>query len=107
MSGIVSDEKLKKLPKCVEHKTCRICTTKFDPAANGPRACRYHPESFAGETAQRWLPPGETKGGGIVHYFYTCCGGGQDSEPCCYTAHRSFDEPEDIHQRLPGMGVGS
>lgn len=39
-------------------RTCRTCKTKF--TTNNKRACVYHPESFSGETAQRWLPPGDT-----------------------------------------------
>ena len=37
-------------------RTCRTCKTQF--TVNSDRACVYHPESFSGETAQRWLPPG-------------------------------------------------
>lgn len=61
--------------------------------------------SYSGETAQRWLPPGETEGGAVVHYFYTCCGGQKDSPGCCAGRHRTFDEPEDFSMRQPGMGV--
>mmetsp|Transcript_55002 Transcript_55002/g.108636 ORF Transcript_55002/g.108636 Transcript_55002/m.108636 type:complete len:98 (+) Transcript_55002:105-398(+) len=83
-------------------RTCRICTKQF--TENGDKACRYHPESYSGETAQRWLPPG-SKGGDAVHNFYTCCGGDLESPGCCWTRHRTFDEPEDVGMRQPGMGV--
>mmetsp|Transcript_302 Transcript_302/g.277 ORF Transcript_302/g.277 Transcript_302/m.277 type:complete len:103 (+) Transcript_302:81-389(+) len=89
----------------VDLRTCKICLQKFDPAVNNPRSCRRHPESFSGETAQRWLPPGVTEGGGVVHYFYTCCGKEQDSPGCCYSPHRTFDEPDDVSFRKPGMGI--
>ena len=61
--------------------------------------------SYSGETAQRWLAPGDTKGGGIVHNFYTCCGGAKDSPGCCARPHITFDEPEEFSLRKPGMGV--
>ena len=91
----------------IELRLCRICTQKFDVSQNGPRSCTYHPESFSGETAQRWMAPGETIGGGVVHYFYTCCGNGKDSPGCCWTPHRTFDEPVDVSFRKPGMGIES
>eukprot|EP01041_Mallomonas_annulata_P015217 gene15217-32239_t len=82
-------------------RTCKICLLKFDKALNGPRECRYHPESFSGETAQRWMAPGETIGGGVVHNFYSCCGGQLNAPGCCWTPHRSFDEPDDVKFRQP------
>eukprot|EP01036_Dinobryon_divergens_P025003 gene25003-33507_t len=84
-------------------RTCRTCLKVF--VENHERACIFHPESFSGETAQRWLPPGETKGGAEIHNFYSCCGGLADSEGCCWGRHLTFDEPENISFRKPGMGV--
>lgn len=46
-----------------------------------------------------------TKGGDVVHNFYSCCGGAIDSPGCCWARHRTFDEPEDVSMRRPGMGV--
>ena len=40
--------------------TCKTCLLRFDPAA--PEGCSFHPGAFGGETRQRWLPPGVTKG---------------------------------------------
>jgi hypothetical protein len=37
-------------------RTCRVCKKQF--TVNGDKACVFHPESYSGETAQRWLPPG-------------------------------------------------
>ena len=37
-------------------RTCRVCHQSF--TINNEKICRFHPESFSGETAQRWLPPG-------------------------------------------------
>ena len=34
-------------------RTCRICHQQF--TMNHDKACQFHPESFAGETAQRWM----------------------------------------------------
>ena len=85
--------------------TCRLCYQSFDRALNNVKACRYHPESFTGETAQRWMDPGDEKGGAQIFNFYSCCGGKQDSPGCCYSAHKSFDDPEDFGFRRPGMGV--
>ena len=40
-------------------RTCRTCKQLF--TVNHARACVFHPESFSGETAQRWLPPGNAQ----------------------------------------------
>mmetsp|Transcript_988 Transcript_988/g.2131 ORF Transcript_988/g.2131 Transcript_988/m.2131 type:complete len:100 (+) Transcript_988:46-345(+) len=87
-------------------KKCRHCMDTFKPDGNHDKACKYHPESFTGETAQRWLAPGDTVGGGDVHNFWSCCGSSDvKAEGCCYTRHAGFGEPEDITMRKPGMGV--
>jgi hypothetical protein len=86
--------------------TCRYCEKQFIRDQNHSKACRYHPESFTGETAQRWAAPGETKDGGKVHNFWSCCGADSILAPgCCYTGHSAFGEPESIDLRLPGMGI--
>ena len=47
---------------------------------------------FHDTTAQRWLPPGETKGGGIVYNFYSCCGATDVNAPgCCARKHFTYD----------------
>lgn len=46
----------------VIQRTCRTCMQKFNIDSNNDNSCRYHPESYAGETAQRWLAPGVTQG---------------------------------------------
>ena len=75
-----------------EERTCRTCKQPF--RVNHSRACVFHPESFSGETAQRWLAPGEKDGGGLTHYFYSCCGSHDEkSKGCCVTRHRTYDEP--------------
>jgi len=86
-------------------RTCRICTKQF--TENHDRACSYHPESYTGETAQRWMAPGETKDAAVVHNFYSCCGSQSREAPgCCWTRHVTFDEPESTSFRKPGMGIG-
>ena len=42
--------------------------------------------------AQRWMDPGDHKGGAIIHNFYSCCGGGEKSLGCCARKHMTFDE---------------
>jgi len=86
-------------------RTCRTCNMRFDVTLNSDSSCRYHPESFCGETAQRWLAPGDTEGGGVVHEFYSCCGGkAVDTPGCCFTTHKTYDEAEVAWGRRPGMG---
>jgi hypothetical protein len=86
--------------------TCRHCLQSFNPALNHSKACRYHPEYFSGETAQRWLPPGETKGGGVIHNFWSCCGSYDElALGCCFTAHAAFGDMGDYSLRRPGMGI--
>jgi hypothetical protein len=85
-------------------RTCRVCHQQF--TINHDKACRYHPESFSGETAQRWLPPGENEGGAVVHNFYSCCGNPDFNSPgCCASRHLTYEEPERLEQRRPGMGL--
>jgi hypothetical protein len=87
-------------------KKCRNCMSNFTPEDNHDKACKYHPESFSGETAQRWMAPGDTEGAGDIHCFWSCCGSGDvNSTGCCYTHHTGFGEPDDTSQRRPGMGV--
>ena len=93
---------LKKMPP----RTCRICLTSF--TTNHNKACRRHPESYAGETAQRWLAPGDTHGGGDVHYFWTCCGAEEEDAPgCCAQKHLTYDDVvmNEEYGRRPGDGV--
>lgn len=89
-----------------EERMCRHCERHFTPSENHSKACRYHPESFTGETAQRWAAPGDTKNGRQVHYFWSCCGSNiRDSPGCCYISHVGFGETQSIDLRRPGMGV--
>jgi hypothetical protein len=87
-------------------RTCRVCHQQF--TMNHDKACVYHPESFCGETAQRWMAPGETRGGGIVHNFYSCCGATEINAPgCCARRHFTYDTDDvpGVEQRRPGMGL--
>lgn len=68
-------------------RTCRICKNMFLESENSSKACRRHPESFSGETAQRWLAPGDAEHRNEVHSFFSCCGGLRDSPGCCYSPH--------------------
>lgn len=80
---------------------CQTCLQIF--SENGPKACRFHPESYSGETSQRWRAPGDT-GGGDIHFFWTCCGAGdKNAKGCSAKPHISFDEDEEPTGRRPGM----
>lgn len=71
--------------------TCRECHHKFTESTR--RGCRLHPESYSGETAQRWLAPGVTEGASEVHYFWSCCGASAPDAPGCYLGdHVSYDD---------------
>jgi len=45
-------------------RTCKTCLNQYHPAS--PAGCSYHWGCYAGETRQRWLPPGVTEGAGDV-----------------------------------------
>jgi len=84
---------------------CRSCLQKFSVSANHATACRYHPESYSGETSQRWRAPGDV-GGSDVQYFWTCCGASsKEAAGCVAKAHVSFDEEDETATtgRRPGM----
>jgi hypothetical protein len=88
---------------------CRRCQSQYDRAENSESACKHHPESFCGETAQRWIPPGESDGGAQIHNFYSCCANPDvNSVGCCAAKHESYDdESADSVDwgRRPGMGL--
>ena len=82
-------------------RTCRRCKQQY--TENGPKVCRFHPESYSGETAQRWKAPGDVDGGGAVHWFWTCCGSAdRDSTGCCAARHISYDEEAEFFGLRPG-----
>ena len=84
-------------------RTCRRCKQQFLAAENGPQVCRFHPESYSGETAQRWKAPGDVDGGGAVHWFWTCCGSAdRDAPGCCAARHISYDEEAEVFGLRPG-----
>ena len=113
------------------NRTCRRCHEKFNLATNAAKSkeCIFHPESFSGETAQRWLAPGDQSGGATIHDMWTCCGKTENEAPgCCGTFHESYDgdvglglDADALHQnqnragdagtseasygRRPGMGI--
>lgn len=83
----------KALPPSPLLRTCKRCHTQFDPKHNDKRACRYHPHSYSGETAQRWLPPGENNGEGrkVVHHWWCCSSENVDAPGCETQPHESYD----------------
>lgn len=85
---------------------CRYCDKQFNRNENNSKACRYHPESYTGETAQRWSAPGDNKNGGKVYYFWSCCGSELINAPgCCYSSHIAYGESVSIELRRPGQGI--
>ncbi len=82
----------KALPPSALLKTCKRCHQQFDPR-NTERTCRYHPHAFAGETAQRWLPPGENHGEGskVVYHWWCCSSTNRDEPGCEVTTHEGYD----------------
>jgi hypothetical protein len=84
-------------PKQVLLSVCQRCKERFDASSRDPKGCVYHPQSWCGETAQRWLPPGSNANGAEVHFFWTCCGHASSDAPGCRrAAHVTFDEPDDL-----------
>jgi len=92
MDGL-KDALEKALPPSALLRTCKRCHTQFNVRTNNPRACRYHLHTFAGETAQRWLPPGQNNGEGRrVVFHWWCCSSEDENAPGCETrAHESYD----------------
>mmetsp|Transcript_5527 Transcript_5527/g.11367 ORF Transcript_5527/g.11367 Transcript_5527/m.11367 type:complete len:108 (-) Transcript_5527:468-791(-) len=80
-------------PKPQPRLLCRRCKEHFYPSENNSQACAFHTESWSGETAQRWLEPGDIKDGGVQHWFWTCCGApNADSLGCARGRHATYDE---------------
>jgi hypothetical protein len=72
---------------------CQRCKSNYDPAQNNQFSCNIHPESYTGETAQRWKSPGDEFGGAKIHVFYTCCGASEiNSLGCSLYRHYSYNE---------------
>eukprot|EP01062_Namystynia_karyoxenos_P044029 TRINITY_DN32300_c0_g1_i2.p1 TRINITY_DN32300_c0_g1~~TRINITY_DN32300_c0_g1_i2.p1 ORF type:complete len:124 (+),score=28.47 TRINITY_DN32300_c0_g1_i2:78-449(+) len=82
---------------------CRRCLREFDPAANGPEACRYHPRQYV----NRWHPefmknqPGDDRAyyqgvdlKGWRGSFWDCCAQEAPDAPGCKAArHITWDDP--------------
>jgi len=76
---------------------CRRCTQRFDKYCRDANGCTFHPESWSGETKQRWAAPGDNVGGAEVHYFWSCCGKAEeDASGCKSSHHRTFDEEDGL-----------
>lgn len=76
---------------------CKRCTRLFDASARAADGCSYHPQSWSGETKQRWAAPGDNAGGGEVHFFWSCCGAADRDAPGCRRApHVTFDEEDEL-----------
>lgn len=100
-------------PSASLNRTCQRCHGLFNLGTNTNLSCLYHPESFGGETAQRWMAPGDTAGAGTVHTFWSCCGSHNiNSTGCCSALHASFDgetthtgdmAAADLWGKRPGM----
>ncbi|CAD7949045.1 unnamed protein product [Amoebophrya sp. A25] len=76
----------------LSHEGRKVVEAKRDPTA-----CRFHPEAYSQETAQRWLEPGSTENGSRTETFWTCCGAAAYDAPGCRTSwHITFDEEDTI-----------
>ncbi|GAB4827945.1 hypothetical protein Ancab_034830 [Ancistrocladus abbreviatus] len=79
-------------------KTCKNCKSQFDPAVNHPRACRFHPAHFGGETKRKFesVYTGgtmDTPNSGQVFQYWHCCGSEDPFDPGCTSApHTSYDD---------------
>ncbi|XP_022770003.1 uncharacterized protein LOC111313595 [Durio zibethinus] len=79
-------------------KTCKNCKTQFDPLHNHPRACRFHPAHFGGETKRKFesVYTGgtmDTPDSGKVFQYWHCCGSEDPFDPGCTAApHASYDD---------------
>lgn len=87
-------------------RTCRICHQQF--SKRNENSCRFHPESYCGETAQRWTAPGDETIKNDIHNFYSCCGASDvNTKGCCSTRHLTYDDEEVSWGKRPGMGCES
>lgn len=65
---------------------CRVCKNTYDPAENGPTACRYHPEQFSGRLLR--VEPTDTSD---LQFFFDCCGAtDRDAPGCTLGAHEPY-----------------
>lgn len=83
--------------------TCRRCKQSFRAAANGPRACRFHPALFSGgevakahgfvrESAAPEHQLQAVMGRRGLIRFWDCCGAEDEDAPgCCSGFHLTFD----------------
>jgi hypothetical protein len=87
-------------------RTCRLCHQQF--SKSDENSCRFHPESYCGETAQRWTAPGDKTIKNDIHNFYSCCGASDiNAKGCCSTKHLTYDDEEVSYGKRPGMGYES
>ena len=95
------DEGAATWPPAAVSQLCSRCKQHFNPLVDA-RNCVHHPGFFSGETAQRWMAPGETQGASTMHYFWSCCGAADASHPGCErTSHTSYDD-QAFQNSLPG-----
>ncbi|CAA0830038.1 Unknown protein [Striga hermonthica] len=79
-------------------RTCKNCKSQFEPCLNHPRACRYHPAHFGGETKRKFesVYTGgtmDTPESGKVFQYWHCCGSENPFDPGCTAApHICYDD---------------
>jgi len=79
-------------------RTCRHCKEQFDPATNGPEACRRHTAHFGGESARKFESAftggtSDTPGSGRVVAYWHCCGAPEfDAPGCTASPHVGFGD---------------
>lgn len=79
-------------------RTCKNCKQAFDPLENHPRACRFHPAHYGGETKRKFesVYTGgtmSTADGGKVTAYWHCCGNEDPFDLGCEASpHLSYDD---------------
>lgn len=88
-------------------RTCRRCHARFDPAANTPTSCRFHPAIYTGGEIAKATGFCQAASGpehslkatlgrtGLLR-FWDCCGSEDPGAPgCACGRHVTYDDPDE------------